>query len=366
MSDQKKTICIIGSGNWGSAVSKLAGESALAQPDKFEERVNMYMYEENFEGQKLTEVVNQKHENVKYLPGVKLPENVVAVPDVVEASKNADVLIFVMPHQFVRETCKRMKEHVKDTALAVSLIKGFDLHPETKGKIAMISNLIEDILGIDCCVLMGANVAPEVAAEQFCETTIGCKTKEQGYLLKSIFEKPYLRVSLCMDIDTVEMCGALINVIAIGVGIVDGMGQGHNTKAAVLRLGLMEMVKFGELFIQDCQKITFFESCGMADLVATCYGGRNRQLGEAVVKSDKPIKQLEKDILRGQSFQGPLVAKEIHEILVERNIVERFPLFEAIYKICNREMEPTEFINCLRCHPAHKFSRKARPSMFFY
>lgn len=366
MSAEKLSICIIGSGNWGSAVSKLAGESALAQNEKFERTVNMYVYEENYEGRKLTEVINEKHENVKYLPGIKLPENVVAVPDVVEASKNADVLIFVMPHQFVRKTCHLMKEHIKKTALAVSLIKGFDLHPETKGKIAMISNMIEDILGIDCCVLMGANVAPEVAKEQFCETTIGCKTKEQGYLLRSIFEKPYLRVKLCLDIDTVEMCGALINVIAIGVGIVDGMRQGHNTKAAVLRLGLMEMVKFGELFIQDCQKITFFESCGMADLVATCYGGRNRTLGENVVNSDKSIDQLEKDILRGQSFQGPLVAKEIHEILVERNIVERFPLFTAIYKICYEDMKPTEFIDCLRHHPAHKFSRKSRPSIFFY
>ncbi|WAR06076.1 GPDA-like protein [Mya arenaria] len=245
----------------------------------FESRVNMYMYEETFEGQKLTEVVNREHENVKYLPGIKLPENVVAIPDLVEASKNADLLIFVMPHQFVRGTCKTMQEHIKDSALAVSLIKGFDTAAD--GSFLMISKMIEDILSIDCCVLMGANLAPEVAEEQFCETTIGCKTEEQGELLKSLFEKPYFRCS--------------VNVVAIGAGIVDG-----------------------------CKEETFFESCGVADLVATCHGGRNRLLGETVVKSDKTIRQLEKEILRGQSFQGPLVAKDIFKVLSQKNMLERF------------------------------------------
>ncbi|KAL4228833.1 glycerol-3-phosphate dehydrogenase [Mactra antiquata] len=347
----KKSICIVGSGNWGSAIAKIVGRNVLSSPDLFEAKVNMYMYEENFEGRKLTEVVNEKHENVKYLPGIKLPENIVANPDLIASCKSADILIFVMPHQFVRGTCKTMQEHIKDSALAVSLIKGFDKGPD--GKILMISKLIEDILNIDCAVMMGANLAPEVAEEQFCETTIGCKNKEQGELLRSVFETDYFRCAVCTDIATIEMCGALKNVVGIGAGIVDGMGLGHNTKAAVLRLGLMEMVKFGELFIEGSQEVTFFESCGVADLVATCHGGRNRLLGENVVKSDKTIKQLEKEILRGQSFQGPLVAQEINQVLKEKNMLEQFPLFTAIYKICQREMDPREFINCLRNHPEH-------------
>ncbi|XP_060579397.1 glycerol-3-phosphate dehydrogenase [NAD(+)], cytoplasmic-like isoform X1 [Ruditapes philippinarum] len=342
----------------GSAIAKIVGQNVVEKSDIFETRVNMYMYEENFEGRKLTEVVNEKHENVKYLPGVKLPENVVAMPDLVEACKGADILIFVMPHQFVRQTCKTMQEHIKDSALAVSLIKGFDKAPDGKPGIAMISNMIEEILGIDCAVLMGANLAPEVADEQFCEATIGCKNLAEGEILKNLFEKPYFRCSICMDVETIEMCGALKNVVGIGAGIVDGMGLGHNTKAAVIRLGLMEMVKFGEMFIKGSQEVTFFESCGVADLVATCHGGRNRMLGELVIKSDKDrpnwtIKDLEKEILRGQSFQGPLVAQEIHEVLKERGIVDDFPLFNAIYRICQREIPPSDFIDCLRSHPEH-------------
>ncbi|KAH3703823.1 glycerol-3-phosphate dehydrogenase [NAD(+)], cytoplasmic-like [Dreissena polymorpha] len=347
----KKTVCIVGSGNWGSAIARIVGTNILDNPDTFHSRVNMYMYEEKYEGRKLTEVVNEMHENVKYLPGFKLPENVVAMPDLAEASKTADILIFVLPHQFVRGTCKAMQEHVKDTALAVSLIKGFD--KDAEGNILMISKLIEDWLKIDCCVLSGANLAQEVAEEQFCESTLGVKKPEQGELLKMLFEKPFFRTSVVMDVETIEMCGALKNVVAIGAGIVDGMGLGHNTKAAVLRLGLMEMVAFGELFIKGCKEDTFFESCGIADLVATCHGGRNRLLGETVVKSDKTIRELEKDILRGQSFQGPLVAKEVYHTLSQKNLLERFPMFTAIYRICEREMDPREFIDCLRNHPEH-------------
>ena len=79
------------------------------------------------------------------------------------------------------------------------------------------------------------------------------------------------------------------NIVGIGCGICDGMGLGSNTKAAVLRLGLMEMVQFGVEYIPGCKVDTFFESCGIADLVATCHGGRNRMLGEAVIKQPEKV-----------------------------------------------------------------------------
>lgn len=348
----KKKVSIVGSGNWGSAIARHVGNKVIEKSHIFRPDVKMYMYEEKFEGRKLTEVVNERHENVKYLPGFKFSDNVVAVPNVVDATKDADILIFVLPHQFVRQTCKIMQEHVKDTAIAISLIKGFDMTPD--GRVELISKIISDILNIDCAVMMGATLAHEVAEEQFSEATIACSTEEQGLLLKELFQAPFFKIVIVYDRETVEMCGALKNIVGIGCGICDGMGLGHNTKSAVLRLGLMEMVQFGVEYIPGCKVDTFFESCGIADLVATCHGGRNRMLGEAVIKEpEKTIRQLEKEILRGQSFQGPLVAKEIYTKLKERNRLDRFPLFTAIHRICIREMDPREFINCLRDHPEH-------------
>ncbi|KAK0053197.1 glycerol-3-phosphate dehydrogenase [NAD(+)] cytoplasmic-like isoform X2, partial [Biomphalaria pfeifferi] len=342
----------------GSAIAKIVGNNVLAHDDMFETEVFMYVYEEIVNGQKLTDIINSEHENVKYLPEIKLPANVIAVPDVVKACNDADILIFVLPHQFVKETCLKMKQFIKPNALGISLIKGFIL-TENDG-IQLVSKVISETLGIETAVLMGANLATEVASEMFCETTIACENESYKPLLTALFETSYFRCKVIKNVAGVEACGALKNVVGIGAGIVDGLGYGDNTKAAVIRLGLMEMMKFTKVFLGNDDKSVFFESCGVADLVATCHGGRNRLLGEAVVKSMKKrgiagvdIRLLEKEILRGQSFQGPLIAKEIYSYLKDNNMLEQFPLLVAIHRICTREVDPRNFIDCLRDHPEH-------------
>ena len=85
--------------------------------------VNMWVYEEMVEGRKLTEIINQDHENVKYLPGVKLPENVVAVPELLDAARDADLFVFVIPHQFISRIVGQMKGNIKEGAAAISLVK---------------------------------------------------------------------------------------------------------------------------------------------------------------------------------------------------------------------------------------------------
>ena len=131
----------------------------------------MYVYEELVDGKKLSEIINTQHENVKYLPGHKLPDTIKAVTDPFETSKDADILIFVVPHAFVKRICEPMKGKLKPNVVGISLIKGFGETPE--GGIQLISDVIQSTLNIDCAVLMGANLAGEVADEKFCETTIG-------------------------------------------------------------------------------------------------------------------------------------------------------------------------------------------------
>uniref|UniRef100_A0ACB8G1C0 Glycerol-3-phosphate dehydrogenase n=1 Tax=Sphaerodactylus townsendi TaxID=933632 RepID=A0ACB8G1C0_9SAUR len=132
----------------------------------------MWVFEEIINGRKLTDIINQDHENVKYLPGHKLTPNVVAVPDPVEAAADADIIIFVIPHQFIPKICDQLLGKVKAGAIGISLIKGVDEGPEG---LKLISDIIREKLKIEVSVLMGANIANEVADEKFCETTIGCK-----------------------------------------------------------------------------------------------------------------------------------------------------------------------------------------------
>lgn len=349
MSSPKK-VCIVGSGNWGSAIAKVVGKN-VQKLKEFDTEIKMWVFEEEVNGRKLTEIINTDHENVKYLPGHKIPENVKAVPDLIESAKDADILIFVIPHQFLPRVCRQLVGIVKPNALGVSLIKGFTV--KDGGGIDLISSEVENTLKIPCAVLMGANVANEVAAENYCEATIGFRKREDGLLLKRLFQADYFRIVVCEDEDTVELCGALKNIVATGAGFADGLGYGDNTKAAVIRLGLMEMVKFCEAFWHGTSQSTFLESCGVADLVTTCYAGRNRKVAAAFVNSGKTIEQLEQEMLNGQKLQGPPTAEEVNIMLKSKNMEDKFPLFTAVHKICRGEMPMQEFINCLKNHPEH-------------
>ena len=140
-------------------------------------------------------------------------------------------------HQFLKAPLKTIKENLAPGARAISLIKGIDFND--KG-VVLISDLIRDALNIDVSVLMGANVAKEVAKGDFCETTVGYKIQENGEVMQKLFQAPMFHVAIAQDTVGVELCGALKNIVAIGAGFCDGLGYGGNTKAAIIRVGLLD------------------------------------------------------------------------------------------------------------------------------
>merc|ERR1711936_1359908 len=226
------------------------------------------------------------------------------------------------------------KGKLKPEAQGLSLVKGFAIQPG--GGIKLISELITAEMGLPVSVLMGANLANEVADEKFCETTIGSKDAEVG-----------------ADTQIVEICGALKNIVACAAGFCDGLKCGDNTKAATIRLGLKEMMKYGEHFYPGGNPATYFESCGVADLITTCYGGRNRKVSEAFVSRKKSIAELEGEMLNGQKLQGPETAAEVNYMLKARGLEGDFPLFTTVHRICIGELQPEDLLDSLRNHPEH-------------
>ncbi|KAJ4961399.1 hypothetical protein NE237_021309 [Protea cynaroides] len=266
---RKYKVAIIGSGNWGSVAAKLIASNTIKM-SYFHDEVRMWVFEETLPtGEKLSDVINLTKENVKYLPGIKLGKNVVAYPDLDHAVEDADMLVFVTPHQFMEGICNRLAGKIKAGAEAISLVKGMEVKMEGPN---MISTVISRRLGINCCVLMGANIANEIALEKLSEATVGYReNKDVAERWAQLFTTTYFLV----------------------------------TAAAIMRIGLIEMRTFSKLLFPSVKDSTFFESCGVADLITTCLGGRNRKVAEAFARNGgkRSFDELETELLNGQKLQ---------------------------------------------------------------
>lgn len=372
-----KRIALLGSGNWGSAIARIIGNNVQRLgSEKYVNQIQMYCYEETLpDGRPLTGVINSTHENVKYLPGFVLPDNIVANPSLKDTVKEADLLVWVVPHNFLNrmypEVLAGLSEGVRPRVVnSISLIKGCDFDVK-ESRLKLISESIRNGLtltqppnGANASgayhaphveVLMGANVANEVAEGQFCEATIGydghgdeattLSARRAAMEWMDIFSTPRFVTSVCPDRPAVEMCGALKNVVALGAGFCDGLGYGGNTKAAIMRIGLLEMLRFCRTVAPNTNAETLFESCGVADLITTCYGGRNRKCAAAFVEKSMRIeggvavdplvlwRGIETELLNGQKLQGTGASEEVHAVLLKSNLLKAFPLFDAIYKV---------------------------------
>lgn len=343
-SGRKEKIAVIGSGNWGSVAAKLLASNSRSL-SQFHDEVRMWVYEEILPcGEKLSEHINRTKVNAKYLPKIHLGDNVVADPDLENAVRGATMLVFVTPHQFIQGICKKIQGKIKPDARAISLIKGMEV--KTEGP-SMVSAKITEQLGIECSVLMGANIANEIAVELFSEATVGYRgDKKAAEVWVQAFGTPYFKVTPVEDVEGVELCGTLKNVVAIAAGLVDGLEMGNNTKAAIMRIGFTEMRLFSKKLFPSVRDTTFFESCGVADLITTCLGGRNRKVAEAFARSGgkRSFDELEAELLQGQKLQGVLTAAEVFELLRARDWELSFPLFATVHSIATGQLPPSAIV----------------------
>lgn len=347
MPSGKHKVAVIGSGSWGTALAKIAAQNVAKNNKEFHSEVRMWVRQKHVEGKKLTDVINRTHENKRYLPDIKLPRNLVATAHLRDVVKDATLIVVCVPHQFLHTVLSDLLryEAVHPGARAITAIKGVEVNGTD---IETFASLITDKLDIPTSALSGANIALEVAKDQFCETTIGTPSAEDSELWKAVFDSPTFKVSVVDDVMGVSLSGALKNIVALAAGFVDGLGMGGNTKAAILRIGLIEMREFCLEFFKGSKAETFSnESAGIADLITTCYGGRNRKCAEEFVKSGKPFPEIEAKLLNGQKLQGTATAEEVHNFLLARKRVRGYPLFEKVYQIAFEGLAPGELVKGL-------------------
>ena len=332
------------------------------------------------EKHKLTTLINYFHENVKYLPNIALPHNITANPSLQDSVKDSTILIFNLPHQFIDKLCDQMKGFVLPYARGVSCIKGVSVSSED---IKLFSESIGEKLGIYVGALSGANIANEVALEKFSETTVaydpppmdsrnptpkegrtpqasqldltkitehkdssGLKSKVRltpqpselppldHQLIHTLFHRPYFHVHVVSDVAGVSLGGALKNIVALAAGFVAGLEWGDNAKAAIMRIGLLEMRKFGKMFFENSVRTATFteESAGVADLITSCSSGRNYRCAKMSVERKVSIAEVEKSELNGQMLQGTSTAHEVYGFLKARGKEDEFPLLTSTYR----------------------------------
>ncbi|CAF9915496.1 MAG: Glycerol-3-phosphate dehydrogenase [NAD(+)] [Gomphillus americanus] len=393
--EKRHKVTVVGSGNWGSAIAKIIAENTRDHPDVFEPLVQMWVFEEEFTlpptskhyngssagPQKLTGLINHYHENVKYLPGIRLPDNLHANSSLHDAVKDSTILIFNLPHQFIARTCDDLIGRIVPYARAISCIKGVAVSADN---VSLFSDVISEKLGIYCGALSGANIANEIGMEKFSETTIAydppsedeestSSSKPAGHskltpiphgyptvdakILKTLFHRQYFHVRIVSDVAATSLAGALKNVVALAAGWVIGLGWGDNAKAAIMRVGLLEMVKFGHMFFKGhgIRTETFTEeSAGVADLITSCSGGRNFRCAQMSIQRNVPIKEVERTELNGQSLQGIGTSYEINSFLKAHGKEAEFPLFTAVYEILEGKAEAKDLPDLIERDPAPK------------
>ena len=258
-------LAIIGAGSWGTAL-------ACVLAPRFRE-VRLWVYEQD-----LAARLRETRENDVYLPGFRLPENILVHTGLGETLEGAEVVLTVAPSHVTRATVERMLPHLTPSMLYVSATKGLET-----GTLLRMSEVIRQVAAPRfeprVAVLSGPTFAREVAAGDATALVISSPDRELNETIQRAFSGPTFRLYTNPDPVGVELAAALKNVIAIGAGVCNGLGAGNNTIAALITRGLAEMTRLAVSLGGDPR--TLAGLAGLGDLVLTCTGAlsRNRQVG---------------------------------------------------------------------------------------
>ncbi|MDD4088988.1 MAG: NAD(P)H-dependent glycerol-3-phosphate dehydrogenase [Tissierellia bacterium] len=320
-----KRITLLGGGSWGTALSKLLSENG--------HNVTVWLRDEA-QVRELTE----KRVNEKYLPKVKIPENIVFTSNINEAVKEAEILLLVIPTQMVRGVLKQIKDEYKDGKIIINASKGIE-----RGTMKLVSGIVkEETKSSTFAVLSGPSHAEEVGLSMPTAITVACEDKDVAEELQDIFMSSYFRVYTNEDVIGAELGGALKNIIALGAGISDGIGYGDNAKAALMNRGIVEIARLGIAMGADVH--TFYGLTGIGDLIVTCTSKHSRNwnagylIGQGLAK-DEAIKKI------GMVVEGIPTTYAAYEL--SNKLKVDMPIVDAMYDVLENNSDVKETVNKL-------------------
>jgi glycerol-3-phosphate dehydrogenase (NAD(P)+) len=319
---------VLGAGSWGTTFAKLLAEAGT----------DVTLWARRPE---LAELIDRKHENPEYLPGIVLPDSLAATSDAHAALAGAELVAVAVPSQSLRENLAAWRGALPADAVLVSLMKGVEL-----GSAKRMSEVIAEVTGAPAeriVVVSGPNLAREIAQRQPTATVVACVDEAQASRVAAACAPAYLRPYTNTDVVGCELGGAVKNVIALACGIGVGMGFGDNTIASLITRGLAETARLGAALGAD--PMTFAGLAGLGDLVATCNSplSRNRSFGERLGRGDS-LEQAQRSA-HGQVAEGVQSCRSVRE-LARAHAVD-VPITEAVEAVCFGGMTPGDMLTRL-------------------
>ena len=326
VSEGTTTFAVLGAGGWGTALALVLAENPR-------HRVTLW----SARAEQAASLFTQR-QNVRYLPGVDIPESVFLTTDAATATAGANLIISAIPTIYLRETLGRVADQVPAGCPILSLTKGLEVSTFRRP-----SEIVREVLGArPLAVLSGPSHAEEVA--RGLPTTLVAASDDAALArwVQERFSTERFRVYTNADMLGVELAGALKNIIGIAAGISDGLGFGDNAKSALLTRGLTEMARFGVALGAD--QATFWGLAGMGDLITTCISrhGRNRRVGMRLGQGEKPA-----DILASMTMvaEGVYTARSVHERAGQMGIA--MPITTEVYRVLYEEKDPRQAVTDL-------------------
>ena len=318
-------VGILGAGGWGTALAKVVAEKG--------EHVTLWCH-----GEESFRAIVESRENRIYLPGARLPENVVATRSLDHAVAGKSLLVCALPSHVVREVISRVAHQVSAETMVLCATKGLE-----EGSLKTMGALLLDLFGAERksrhAFLSGPTFASEVARGLPAAVTVAACDDAVARTVQQVFSTLSLRVYTSSDIIGVQMGGVVKNVIAIAAGISDGLELGQNARAALITRGLAEMTRLAERMGADPRTLAGLP--GLGDLILTCAGdlSRNRQVGLKIAagKSREEITGSTPMIAEGVRNTRSLFA------LAKRLEVE-MPIVEQMYEVLYDGKRPMEAV----------------------
>ncbi len=318
-------IGVVGAGSWGTALADLIANKGFG--------VYLWAYEPEVVAQ-----IQNDRENQFFLPGFKLSDNLSAFSDLKSVVADKDLVLIVVPSHVMRDVTREMAGHISPETIVVSASKGI----ENKTHLTMsgvIKENLPDLSDQRLAVISGPSFAQEVVQQMPTVVTVASKDSVTAGLVQQIFATPYFRVYSAEDMLGVELGGSIKNVIAIAAGVVDGLGLGLNTRAALITRGMTEIRRLGVKL--GANPRTFTGLAGFGDLVLTCTGAlsRNHTVGKKIGEGKKL-----KEILAEMRMvaEGVKTAKSVYNL--SRKVGVDMPISQEMYRILYEDLSPKEAV----------------------